>query len=368
LPEARRTSLRLLLKTDMYIDILNSDNSKISEEGEILALRTALLLSDKAGFAGKNYFFLNAENEFKNYGEKQRANQVNRWYKAINKEDPESSKLVEDMINCYKRTLLFKQKDKSAMLLIAEGKSFVDRCQEIVFNRFKLLAKLDKYYNLIQYHQGNRHPLILTFLDSNARANIKIVNHAILPKEDIMILDKTAFEAADAVDINNFACKDNAFNSGKHTIFYGEIITLPDLGDLAPEHFDLIRNNFIKGTSSFRQALLLCKETSFQTLFSVENFRFFLDSYNKIKNEARTFEKLADENTLLNELKAGETKFPVDKIYLAFTSIENLIFIFENLGVLNETESLYIRMEISVKANLKAAIPFLIVDQENILP
>ena len=347
----------------MFIDVFNNENSKFSEEGEILTLRTALLFSDKAGYAGRDTFIFDAERCFKNMNEKDRAERIKNWLSRIYPMETEYLNNLSRLIEQYHKALSMKPKNKDVMLHIVKCKLVLDLYQKSLFNCFESVAKEYKFFNLLQYYKDKDSPLKLSYLQTNSQLNVRIADQVFLTEDDFMILDNSVFEEADGIFLHEDGYKFKDIKSDKPTFIYKEITSIPDLGVLSPEHFNVVRNNFLQDTSGFRQALINAKKIARQTFFSAGNSHIFFETYKEVKDRAQSFEKSAVENTLLKELQSGKVCLPQDKIYLAFSTLEDIVIIFERLKIFNATDSVYIRLQISRKADVKNSIPFLIVEK-----
>ena len=349
----------------MFIDVFNIEKSKFSDEGEIIALRAALLLSDKAGYAGRNTYIFDAERCFKDMNEKVRAEKIKYWLTGIYPKETQYLNDLSTLVEIYHRALSKKSKNKDVMIHIGKCRAALDLYQKNLFDCFAAMAKENKFFNLLQYYKDKNSPLKLSYLQTNSQLNVRIADQVFLTEDDFMILDKSVFVEADGILIPEDGYSFKVKKSDKPAFIYKEITSIPDLEALSPEHFNIVRNNFLQETSGFRQALINAKKIARQTFFLAENSHILFETYNEVKSLAQSIEKTANENTLLKEVQSGKSCLPHNKIYLAFSTLEDIVIIFERLKIFNATDSVYIRLQISRKADVKNSIPFLIVEKRS---
>ncbi len=350
----------------MYLDILNSYDSKIEIQSEGNLIRASLLIADGLIVAGRSSYPLCIREFMKEARQKTKIEFLKRRLEQYYEDDPQMLQNFCKAIDDYTVLSRKRGKNKREVLIEIISKKFINGIERIVVQDIELRAENDGIKDIMPFAPCRNNVINVQHMnDKNPQYNINLASDLLISKEDYLIFDANAFDSAKHSELNNAAnVPDNMFCGTSSPFFlWEEMFSMNLLMNLTPEHFKLIRENFLAGTIALRSALLNAKIVLLNTAFSNSNRDVFNDQLEKIKLEAAEFEKIEKGNELINKLTAAGIPSKKMKIILAVTSYRNLINMLKEMCIITEREDLYVQKKISNHFDLSTSIPFFILKE-----
>lgn len=350
----------------MYIDILNSDNSKLETKEEADLIRLALMMSDKVGVAGRCSFFLNLKNFLDTIDEKEKLQFLRINAKQMYKDQPASMRNIKKVFDVYYSLSHSTNKSKNDVLRLLAAKNHINKFQNIMMDFYRKIALKNEITDILPFAPDGDGAITIRFFDDTPERDVKLGTDVLEIEDAFIIFDKIIFEETKHAVLKKAESSiEESFNDVfAHGFLWNEMMHLDILHGLTYEHFKIIRENYISGTEPFRSALVQVRDIFSRIIYSKENIPSYIEAFQKIKQNAVVFEKIEKENALLNNLIAAGTVVKKMKISFAVTSYRNLILLLERLNIINNREGLYIMNELSHKIDTAMSIPFLIAEKE----
>ncbi len=351
----------------MFIDVLNGKDSKIDIKTESDLIRLALLMSDRVGVAGKCSDCLNVNNYFVSTQTKENLKYLKFNVEQMLKHDPDLKRDFQRAFEDYTHLLNRKNKNKSEVLKMLNAKFYIDDFRRMGLDAYKQVAHEYKIEDIVPFSTTMDEIITVRFFGIDAENNVKLGINVLERMDSFIIFDKSNFEEPVYAGFTDAADGfEEVFNNVSSPGFLsGGMVSTTIPHGLSFDHFKVIREGLISETEGFRNSLMQTKEILNRTKFSKENIRVFVERYNITKQQASAFEKIGNENFLLNKLSDSGKAAKSVKISFAVTSYSNLILILERLDIINKRETLYIREGISQLVDPAMSIAFLTAEEDD---
>ncbi len=351
----------------MYLDILNSENSKTGVETEANLIRAALLMSDKITVAGKCSFFLYLKEYLDKTDLEHKKELLIDNVKSLYKKHPKLVNYYCRTIDLYTSMMKKKSKSNDATLAMMKLKPYLDHFQNDIIEYYNKIAGAYKITDLVRFADCERNNItIFVKSDTSSKANIFLIKTITKNIDDILILDSNVFGMASYKELNDHDDEFVGFfqNTSDPIFVWKPMLKMKVLRNLDYEHLKTIRNNYISVTEPFRNELLHVSETLRKIFFSEENIQALKEHCDNVCRLAVEFEKVEIENALIENLIKAGTESKQLKINFAVTSLDNMIRMLERIGIITEKERMYSCWELSQNINLSMSVPFLIAEEE----
>ncbi len=351
----------------MKITILNPVCSQINEETESKMLWTSLLLADEIYYAAKGASIIALRNIFTELPEKLKYTAFEHLARKLFSQE-EVLDLLKKYLAWYHKYRSIKHKNKDQLLLFLEAKRGLDKLLSGVQENVNSLCKKYNFYELLPFVNKKLdctiYPLPLIFhprTPEEINKKITVLTDYLLLKGNMFLLGAEVFKALPAIKFGKVPEKFNKIDV-PHFI-YGEFIDLPSLESLSYDHFNVLRNIFLKEVEPILyvfkelEGAVQCASYLIETIKLIEQF------YGANKNVIGFITDELNKNQFLNNLICNGTVKGNNRIYYAMTSKEFMIDIFQKLSFIDERDKLYLIQNLSSHIDVKTICQFFIFEE-----
>lgn len=354
----------------MDITIIDESDEQVRMEENKRLLWIAALISEWTNVANYSAMIMYLRMDYNRMSERNKFNMYVNWIKGNPNFTADNISESETAFATIVASRKRKGKGKEVIVALHHLEKWLQQCFKDFETFFHALCSEQKTAELLPLTGTNsierEQPVLVWHFpkadsEQHAQARIKGIGSSVCSEDCIPFFDNSVNK--NLLVTSMARAEKGGFISKLGDVLCDYLFEIPEPFSLITSQILMVRSDFSKTTWKFFDEAVKCFDDLKKIPFTHENFsRIALLYHQRLAGFIPSMQKTAEENECFIQLKKENPEIKFLKVHCGITSFSTIITFYKNFGIIDESEVLYIREEISADADVNNARLFLFLE------